>query len=212
MSLLPECHRWSQVAILALDAALVGSDEEMRLQAGLGLSSSQMYGESDVVDAALSRSLAIAEVNGDLAYQAGLLNMQHMFHGRSGNFKVSSATLSAAGPSRSRPTTSQSKLSSTLHSADVFSSLATLMDRERNLRRSVQIMTVSPTGSIFLGYDPHYRSSLALGRTLWLLGYPTQAIHWTREAVRASEGKRDLRHFRFGFGLSRNDLSAGYRT
>jgi predicted ATPase len=187
MSLLPECHRWSQVAILALDDALVGSDEEMRLQAGLGLSSSQMYGESDVVDAALSRSLAIAEVNGDLAYQAGLLNMQHMFHGRSGNFKVS---LGYAQRCRAiAEQTDDLAIKAVAHAAlgRCLQFVGDLDGSRAELEALVQITTVSPTGSIFLGYDPHYRSSLALGRTLWLLGYPTQAIHWTREAVRASE-------------------------
>lgn len=38
MSLLPECHRWSERAILALDDAMRGGPEEMHLQAGLGIS------------------------------------------------------------------------------------------------------------------------------------------------------------------------------
>jgi predicted ATPase/DNA-binding winged helix-turn-helix (wHTH) protein len=187
MSLLPECHRWSHVAILALDDAAVGSAEEMRLQAGLGLSSSQMYGESDVVDAALSRSLAIAEANGDLAYQAGLLNMQHMFHGRSGNFK---ASLSYAQRCRAiAEETDDLAIKAVAHAAlgRCLQFVGDLDGSRAELEALVQITAVSPTGSIFLGYDPHYRSSLALGRTLWLLGYPTQAIHWTREAVSASE-------------------------
>ena len=74
--------------MLALDAAAIGSPDEMRLQAGLGVSSSQMYGESDAVNEALNRSLAIAEARGDTAYEAGLLNMQYLFHGRSGHFKI----------------------------------------------------------------------------------------------------------------------------
>ena len=63
MSLLAECHRWSQRALIALDAEAVGTPDEMRLQAGLGVSSSQMYGESDAVNDALNRSLAIAEID-----------------------------------------------------------------------------------------------------------------------------------------------------
>ena len=38
MSLLPECHRWSERAILALDDATRGGAEEMHLQAALGVS------------------------------------------------------------------------------------------------------------------------------------------------------------------------------
>ena len=44
MSLLPECHRWSERAILALDDATRGGSEEMNLQASLGVSSMQMHG------------------------------------------------------------------------------------------------------------------------------------------------------------------------
>ena len=36
MSLLPECHRWSERALLALDDAARGGIEEMHLQAALG--------------------------------------------------------------------------------------------------------------------------------------------------------------------------------
>src|ERR1700682_47382 len=45
MSLLPECHRWSERAILALDDATRGGAEEMHLQACLGISSMAMDGE-----------------------------------------------------------------------------------------------------------------------------------------------------------------------
>lgn len=38
MSLLPECYRWSEQALLALDDTGRGTAEEMRLQAGLGYS------------------------------------------------------------------------------------------------------------------------------------------------------------------------------
>ena len=45
----------------------------------------------------------------------------------------------------------------------------------------------SQQSSILLGYDPHYRSIVALARTLWLQGYPDQAAVRIREAVEVSE-------------------------
>lgn len=187
MSLLPECHRWSRAAILALDDTTVGSADEMLLQAGLGLASSQMYGESDGADAALSRSLTIAEANGDLAYQAGLLNMQHMFHGRSGNFKASLGYAQRAKAIAER--TDNLAIKAVAHAAlgRCLQFVGDLEESRAELENLVQMMAASPGGSIFLDYDPHYRSSLALGRTLWLLGYPAQAVHWTKVAVGASE-------------------------
>jgi predicted ATPase len=47
MSLLRECHCWSQRAILALGDANRGGSEEMNLQASLGVSSMQIHGQSD---------------------------------------------------------------------------------------------------------------------------------------------------------------------
>jgi predicted ATPase/DNA-binding winged helix-turn-helix (wHTH) protein len=187
MSLLPECHRWSQAALLALDGTAVGSTQEMQLQAGLGLSSSQMYGESNVVDAALSRSLVIAEAKGDVAYQAGLLNMQHIFHGRSGNFK---ASLDYARRCRAlAEQTDDVAIRAVAHAAlgRCLQFIGDLDGSRAELEALVKITMASSNASVFLGYDPDYRSSLALGRTLWLLGYPAQAIYWAKEAVRSSE-------------------------
>jgi hypothetical protein len=56
MSLLVECHRWSQRAIEALDDTNYGGAEEMRLQAGLGVASMHIHGPGEAARAALSRS------------------------------------------------------------------------------------------------------------------------------------------------------------
>ena len=88
MSLLPECHRWSERAIRALDDTARGGSEEMHLQAGMGISSIQMQGGGDAARMALNRSLAIAEERSDVLHQAAMLGMLHMFHFRSGEFKT----------------------------------------------------------------------------------------------------------------------------
>jgi tetratricopeptide (TPR) repeat protein len=51
----------------------------------------------------------------------------------------------------------------------------------------MQILSHSQHGSILLGYDPHYRSGIALARTLWIQGYPDQAAERASETVKASE-------------------------
>src|SRR5262249_41090538 len=80
MSLLPEAHRWSERAILALDDATRGGAEEMHLQAVLGVALMFTRGNGDAARAALERSLAIAEGRGDAPEQLQLLNLLHMFH------------------------------------------------------------------------------------------------------------------------------------
>jgi hypothetical protein len=59
MSLLPECHRWSERAILALDQATRGGAEEMHLQACLGISSMHMLGQSDAARMAWIEALRL---------------------------------------------------------------------------------------------------------------------------------------------------------
>ena len=86
MSLLPECHRWSERAIFALDDAALGGPDEMHLQAALGVSLMFMRGGRDRARVALERSLAIAEERGDTLDQVRLLGPLNMFHLRTGNF------------------------------------------------------------------------------------------------------------------------------
>jgi hypothetical protein len=88
MSLLTECHRWSERAVLALDDATSGGHEEMQLQAALGMSMMLTRGESEAVRVALNRSLAIAEARNDVVTRLKLLGPLRMFHARSADFKT----------------------------------------------------------------------------------------------------------------------------
>jgi predicted ATPase/DNA-binding winged helix-turn-helix (wHTH) protein len=187
MSLLIECHRWSQRALIALDAETVGSSDEMRLQAGLGVSSSQMHGESDAVNDALNRSLFIAEARGDTVYEAGLLNMQYIFHGRSGHFRIllEYAERCRVLAERSDDLAIKALAHSALGMALQFS--GDLGSSRTELESVTKLVLHSQQSSILLGYDPHYRSIVALARTLWLQGYPDQAAERITEAVKASE-------------------------
>ena len=89
MSLLTECHRWSERALLALDDAARGGREEMHLQAALGRVV-DVHARQDAMRRAWpwSRSLAIAEERGDALDQLRLLGPLHMFHHRTGDFKT----------------------------------------------------------------------------------------------------------------------------
>lgn len=187
MSLLPECHRWSQCAILALGKTAAGGLDEMHLQAAFGFSSSQMYGESNAVSEALNRSLAIAEQHGDTAHQAGLLNMEHISHARKGDLRTS---LQYAKRCREVAETSDDLAVKAVAHAMLGRALQVIGDlagSRAELDSLMQILSQSPHGPILLSYDPHYHSYIALARTLWLQGYPTQARELARQAIEASE-------------------------
>jgi predicted ATPase/DNA-binding winged helix-turn-helix (wHTH) protein len=88
MSMLTECQRWSQRALLALDGATLGSRQEMRLQAALGLASMWTQGNSPAAQTALNRSLAVAEDRGDTSNQILLYAPLHVYSMRIGQFRV----------------------------------------------------------------------------------------------------------------------------
>jgi predicted ATPase/DNA-binding winged helix-turn-helix (wHTH) protein len=187
MSLLPECHRWSQRAILALDESSTGGLDEMHLQASLGFSSSQMHGESNVVSKALNRSLAIAEQRGDTAHQAEILNMEHYFHARIGDLR---SALQCARRCRALAETSDDLMMKALGHAMLGRALQVTGDlagSRAELDSLMRIFSQSPRGPALLNYDPHYHSYIALARTLWLQGYPTQALELARQGVEASK-------------------------
>ena len=73
MSLLIECRRWSERALLAIDPSTHGGAEEMHIQAALGLTLMFTRGGSEAARGALSRSLAIAQARGDAPNQLQLL-------------------------------------------------------------------------------------------------------------------------------------------
>jgi predicted ATPase/DNA-binding winged helix-turn-helix (wHTH) protein len=188
MSLLPECHRWSERAIRALDDASRGGPEEMHLQAGLGISSTQMQGGGDAARLALNRSLAIAEERGDVLHQAALLGMLHMFHFRSGDFKT---TLHYAQRCRALADSIDEPAAITLAHSILGRSLLLMGDLD-GARTELEAMLPGwsrprVSSTLYLAYDRHFRAGIALARTLWLQGYPAQAVERAHQTIKGAE-------------------------
>lgn len=188
MSLLPECHRWSQRGLLALDKANRGGPEEMHLQAGLGIASMHIHGENETARAALDRSLAIAEDRGDSLNEAGLLGMLHMFHFRGGNFGTA---LRYAQRCRTVARHIEDRAAIALAHSILGRSLLMMGDVGGARAELEQLLKVwSPSlqsSTIYLVHDRHFRAGIALARTLWLQGYPAQAVERARETVKLAE-------------------------
>ena len=143
--------------------------------------------EQLLVSEALSRSLAIAEQYGDTAHQAGLLNMEHYFHARKGDLK---SALDCARRCGAIADASDDLAVKALAHAMLGRALQTngeLAASRAELDALMRIISQSNRGPMLLSYDPHYHSYIALARTLWLQGYPTQALELTHQGVEASE-------------------------
>jgi predicted ATPase/DNA-binding winged helix-turn-helix (wHTH) protein len=188
MSLLPECHRWSERAMLALDDTTRGGSEEMHLQAGIGISSMQMQGEGGAACVALNRSLAIAEERSDILHQAALLGMLHMFHFRGGDFKTA---LHYAKRCRALAESIDDPTAIALAHSILGRSLLVMGDlgvARIELEALLQILSrPQRTRSVYLAYDRHYRAGIALARTLWLQGYPVQAVERAVRTIKDAE-------------------------
>jgi len=188
MSLLPECLRWSEKAILALDGASRGGPEEIHLQAALGTSLMHIRGEIDSARLALNRALAIAEERGDLLDQVRLLGPLHMFHLRGGDFKA--ALRYARRCSAIAETLGDSVASALAHSILGISLHLTgdLSGARRELEAALHHWPGSQsTSTIFLGFDYRNRAGIVLARTLWLQGHPDQAVERARQAIKDAE-------------------------
>jgi hypothetical protein len=176
MSLLPECYRWSERAVLALDDANRGGSQEMCLQASLGISAMQMHGQSEPARAALGRSLVIAQTRGDVLTQVGLLGMLSMFYVRDGDFKTS---LHFAKLSRTIEESADDPPAMALANSILGRALQFVGDHQQSyaeLEASFRHWSRPPqTGGVYFGLDHHILVGIGLARNLWLRGYPAQA-------------------------------------
>jgi len=189
MSLLPECHRWSERALRALDEDLRGGSEEMQLQASLGLSLIYTRGNNEAASAALHRSLAIAKARGDHLNEVRLLGPLFFYYLRSGEFKVCLEYARRSG-----------EIASTLDDAAATALAHTLMGISFTMvgnlsgaQAELDAALESGAGSsaeraIYFGFDYYSWIRLAQVTMLCLQGESAKARTAIKEAFRAVEG------------------------
>ncbi len=183
MSLLTECNRWSERAILALNDDTRAGSEEMHLQAALGLSSMFTLGMNEAARVALNRGLAIAEERGDFHSQLQLLGPLHMFHFRTGNFKSAldyakrSSSVAATVGDPTAIALAHTLLGIPLHFTGELGTAR--VELEAALQHGSGSQRTSMT---YLGFDTIAGGALA--RTLWMQGHPAQAVECARQAVK----------------------------
>jgi len=184
MSLLSECHRWSERAIAALPDATRGGAPEMQLQAALGIACTFMRGGQDEARVALGRSFEIAEQRGDAHEQLRILAPLNMFHLHTGEFRTALhyarrfSAIATAGQDRAAIASAQSILGNTLYfcgelgsaRAELEATLASEPQSQRGMER-------------YLGVEGKNLAGGVLAMTLWLQGHPAQAAERARRAI-----------------------------
>jgi predicted ATPase/DNA-binding winged helix-turn-helix (wHTH) protein len=182
MSLLVECRRWSERALLAIDPSSRGGAEEMHIQAALGLTLMFTRGGSEAARAALSRSLAIAEARGDAPNQLQLLGRMHIFHERMGQFDAAlgyaqqSLTVAGTLGDAASLALAHSLLGVSLHLAGEHRDALTMLEAAWHGPGTERISTV-------YGFDHRNRAGISLAREFWLQGRPADALQLARQTV-----------------------------
>jgi predicted ATPase/DNA-binding winged helix-turn-helix (wHTH) protein len=181
MSLLQESHRWSQRALLALDDTMRGGAEEMHLQAGLGISSMYTMGSSEQSHAALTRSLELAEELCDPVERFRLISQLHSFYRRAGNFDRMLA-IAERGEAVAR------EMADPIGKIAAHSLLGLshhLIGNQIQARAHLEAALAPTSNSVEARrFGFHYeRPRIVLARTLWLLGFPEQAVQLARKTV-----------------------------
>ncbi len=189
MSLLTECHRWSERALLALDDALRDGREEMQLQAALGISLFFTRGSTEAAHVALTRGLEIAEQRGDARTQVRLLGPLSIFHVRFGDFNAA-MRYSKQALEICETITDPDALAlahccagmSFLHAGELFDARVQL-EAAVNNRLSSSHQSIS-----YFGFDYFSLAGVSLAQTLWLLGHPAQAVNQAKQIIKHAAG------------------------
>ena len=117
----------------------------------------------------------------------GYLGMLHMFHFRGGDFNTA---LHHARRCRAVAGTIEDPAATALAHSILGRSLHLMGDHSGarvELEASLRNWLRTRRTTIYLAYDRHYRAGVALARTLWLQGYPAQAVEHAHEAIRGAE-------------------------
>jgi predicted ATPase/DNA-binding winged helix-turn-helix (wHTH) protein len=188
MSLLSECHRWSERALAALPDSSRGSAEEMHLQAGLGNSSMYLHGERDAARTALGRSLEIAEQRSDARDQLRILGPLHMLHLRTGEFKTAlhyarrCSAITATVDDPASIALGHFILGNSLHFCGDLADAR--VELEATLKSGPQSQR---SAASYLGFQGKDLAGGILARNLWMQGHPAQAAARARQTIREAD-------------------------
>jgi predicted ATPase/DNA-binding winged helix-turn-helix (wHTH) protein len=191
LSLLTECYRWMQHAIGSLEATSKGGQEEMVLQAALGISVMFTQGNAEAVRSILMRSLHLAEQLGERHWQIWMLIVLQIYHIRIGDYH---GTLRAAEQAES--------IAKVLNDHDTTLYVEWLLsvphhmlgNQPKTLELSKSAVAQNHDSrrpyALHFGYDYRIFGSFAFARALWFTGWPDRAADTARYAISEAERLR----------------------
>jgi predicted ATPase/DNA-binding winged helix-turn-helix (wHTH) protein len=188
LNLLNEGQLWASRALAALDDASRGGRWELELQSALGHALMFTERNSERVEEALKRGLALAESMGDHSNRFRLLARLNMFYRRTGDYRrLVSIALQAEQVARTIGDTAGLAGAKALVGVSyhlVGNQTAAQLHLEEGLLGDAALRGTSP------GHFAYSRTlQIPLARVLWLRGLPDQAIECVRPMIGAAAPK-----------------------
>jgi predicted ATPase len=181
LSLLGECQKWCECALGVIDDATRGSRCEMMLLTELGYSLMFTRGNSEQARSALERAFEIAETLDDGVYQFRLLSGLHMYDRRIGNIAGLLPT-ALRGEAVARDLGDLTAVVAAQVMTGVSHHLSgNLTEARAALATSLRLpASFDRVAANFFGF--HRDPEMVLARTMWLQGFPDQAVETAHAA------------------------------
>ncbi|WP_052321323.1 ATP-binding protein [Pseudomonas fluorescens] len=183
LSMLNECLRWSEQALSARDEA-GGSAQEIILLEAFAISSMFTHGNTPAVHTALIRGIDLAIRLDDAPRQLRLLAGLNIFFTRVGNFQ-SALLVAHQNMEVSTRVSGPAGIAMAQWMLGVSCHLVGQQAQAQQLcTAGLNMVSSQPHGdAIYFGYDHQIRALVSLARTLWLRGYPDQAVVIAQQAL-----------------------------
>ena len=177
LSLLNECYEWTKRGVSVLPDSARDSRQEMKLLAGLGLSSIVCRTEPDEVQKALTRGLSISTRVKDHYHQLRFLGALHLSMCRIGDFRGALAAARQAASAAKNMADPAANVMANSMLAAAYHLLGDLTTAQQHTQVALSCAPASQRMStVYFGVDHRSRALCVSSRLLWLLGFADQAL------------------------------------
>jgi predicted ATPase/DNA-binding winged helix-turn-helix (wHTH) protein len=189
LSMLSECRHWCRKAILALDEVDRGTKRELALQASLAMSSMFAYGDSEEVNNALERGIALAHDLRDAEQLPHLLAGLNLFRMRLGDFAGALAAAERYSIAAEKYGGARDKAVAEWMLGGSHHLIGNQAEAQRYYESGFEhAASVGVGRSHMFGFDHELWARIGLAKTLWLRGFPDRAARFARRGIEFARG------------------------
>jgi predicted ATPase/DNA-binding winged helix-turn-helix (wHTH) protein len=189
LSMLSECRHWSRKTISALDAVDLGTQRELALQASLAMSSMFARGDSEEVNTALERGIALAEALRNTEQLPHLLAGLNLFRMRLGDFAGAIAAAQRYLVAANEFGGPREKIVGEWMLGGSQHLIGNQADAQQHYESGFErAATAGVSRSYYFGFDHELWARIGLARTLWLRGFPDQAAAFATRGIEFARG------------------------